>query len=170
MQAALFHTLCPPFSRTRPAPGLQYSRIPPRWHHHYYYPTAHGCGHYRVGSSWKWKRKACESLWLCGASPPSAISSRVTILCWRFIECARCSFGPFFFPFPEPTPPPPPPAYHSPTTPPWCLCLKVGYVCSLALVLSVYLFSSIIKNTQNQTETRQRAHQCLKCSHFPFHW
>jgi len=35
---------------------------------------------------------------------------------------------------------------------PWYLPLKVGSVCSLALVLSVYLFSSIIKNTQAYTE------------------
>lgn len=42
---------------------------------------------------------------------------------------------------------------------PWCLRLKVGSVCSLALVLSVYLFSSIIKNTQNQTATRQKDHK-----------
>jgi len=39
----------------------------------------------------------------------------------------------------------------------WCLPLKVGSVCSLALVLSVYLFSSIIKNTQAYTEPDGKA-------------
>jgi len=129
---AFSHTSSNMPRKTRSVPGREH-------HHYYYYPAAHECGHYGERSSWNWKGKhpSIES-----QHPGELLLLLRFRLKWLFtVEDLLNVRDAASLPLPSPPP-----------RIPWYLPLKVGSVCSLALVLSVYLFSSIIKNTQAYTE------------------
>jgi len=129
---AFSHTSSNMPRKTRSLPGREH-------HHYYYYPAAHECDHYGERSSWNWKGKhpSIES-----QHPGELLLLLRFRLKWLFtVEDLLNVRDAASLPLPSPPP-----------RIPWYLPLKVGSVCSLALVLSVYLFSSIIKNTQAYTE------------------